>query len=106
MGRTEKPWTWRQIAALEGTALRAFCKAYGDRGRVARLIATREGRPKGKLMQWVPCPINLDAGSCPVLSDRWRVEERERGMSCLDRAPLVYARMVAKLGRMPEERKQ
>lgn len=96
--KAETPWTWKQIAALKGPQLAAFYMAYGDRGRVARRVA--QDRPPYAV--WRSCPIALDKGPCSVISPRWLGSDEERDLPCVDRAPLVYARMIAEYGRLPE----
>lgn len=95
--RAERPWTWRQIAALKGTDLAAFLDAYGERGQMARVIA-RAQAPGG----WLRCPLNREH-PCPILSLQWMGADpvRERGLRCQERAVLIYARMIAELGLLP-----
>ena len=99
--RLEAAWTWAEIAALTGKALRAFHRAYGDRAKVARMVAVHLARARGEDVD-VPCcdPIWWSHDECPARQTPWCQESDPS--ACIEAAPLVYARMIKELGRLPE----
>jgi hypothetical protein len=89
------PWTWAEIAALNGTTSQGtFLRTYGARGRAALVAALwLKGNAR--------CPFGPEScRGCPVdYRSPWiKVLEGP----CHERAMPVYARMVRKLGRLPE----
>jgi hypothetical protein len=102
-----KPWTWEEIAALrdqktltleQERVRERFLVDYGDRAKVALMAA---GHEPGTIARCVfahsPCE------RCPLdFRSRW---SRSVGIfGCGARAMAVYARMVKKLGLLPEVR--
>jgi hypothetical protein len=106
MGRTKdmKPWTWEEIFKLKGKARTAFLRAYGDRARVALTVAYCISPERHKPGSRMPCAGTIrekaEWGMCPFYESRWR--RHDDPLSCVDRSPLVYARMVVELGLLPE----
>jgi hypothetical protein len=97
----EKPWTWAEIDRLAGAALRAFLLDYGDRGKVARVVAHHQIYCDGRPRAWRSCIYTHCELPCPIIDTPWRRDE-DRHLACGEAAPLVYARMIGKLGRLPE----
>ncbi len=99
----EAPWTWSEISALEGAALARFHRDYGERAKAARMVACYMARACGitGAASRVPCLTPWwGSDECPANRKRWR--RRTDPRDCIDAAPLVYARMVAELGLLPE----
>lgn len=107
---SEDPWTWEEIAALRDLQrlsldqLRVrgrFLRDYGDRARAALMAA---GRVPG---EWGPCVLGASVcEGCPLnRTSSWRRSPDKLYIddSCSRFAMEVYARMVEKLGRLPEE---
>ena len=96
------PWTWEEIAKLNGPAYSEFLEVYGDRGKVAMVIAEtiEDGRYSvydRDYCNWGGCHF------CPLWApqgSQW-LDWNEHRRSCVELAPRVYARMIEKLGRLP-----
>jgi len=96
------PWTWEEIAKLNGPAYAEFLEVYGDRGKVAMVIAeTIEG---GRYSVYDRDHCNWGGCRCCPLwapqGSMW-LDWNEHRRSCVELAPRVYARMIKKLGRLP-----
>jgi hypothetical protein len=106
MGKTEKPWTWEEIAKLHGKAAKAFMQTYGDRG-VAALLASghKPGTWKANCpYEGRPICVGIFSGGreCPM-DDRSKWRKKHSHLPCSQVAMEVYALMVEKLGLLPEE---
>jgi hypothetical protein len=104
--KTEKAWTWKQIAKLHGKAAKEFMKTYGDRGVVALLAsghAPGTWKAECPYAGREPCVVgHKDKGKCPMDDGReWR--KGRNADPCSQDAMEVYARMVKKLGRQAKE---
>lgn len=95
------PWTWKEIAALNGPAYAEFLEAYGDRGKVAMVIA--ETVEDSRYCRYDRDHCTWGCGECPLWApggNEW-LRPMENLRSCVENAPKAYARMVSKLGRLP-----
>jgi len=100
------PWTWEEIAKLNGPAYSEFLEVYGDRGKVAMVIAEtiEDGRYAiydRDYCNWGGCHF------CPLWApegSEWFSREEHQKYAfayCLELSLIVYTRMVKKLGRLP-----
>lgn len=100
------PWTWEEIAKLNGPAYAEFLETYGDRGKVAMVIAEtiEDGRYSiydRDYCNWGGCwhcPLWAPGGNEWVSQDE---HEKHVLDLCLEVALIAYPRMIEKLGRLP-----
>lgn len=100
LNRTDvKPWTWKQIAALNGKKYFDFLERYGDRGKLAMVIAESIHDHKYSVYDRDSC--NWGCGECPVWN--WKEYNGPRRLfeSCLDLAIELYRKLIAEHGRLP-----
>jgi hypothetical protein len=100
------PWTWEEIAALNGPAYSEFLEVYGDRGKVAMVIA--ETIEDGRYSLYDRDYCNWGGCRCCPLWDpagnEWVSREEHQQYAfrhCLELSLRVYSRMIEKLGRLP-----
>ena len=80
---------WRRVAKLTGKEQAAFLRTYGDRAKAAIVAAD------GTCRSW-------NCHECPLgWSSKW-IEDFE--LCSVVTAMAVYARMIEKLGKKPEEK--
>lgn len=103
MDKMMKPWTWEQIAKLKGKAARNFLETYGDRGKAAMMMAYQWALTQKKHSNSCVGPVYWACTACPLGRESvWRRAHDAR--FCVDAAPSIYSRMIAKLGLLPEEK--
>jgi hypothetical protein len=110
-------WTWEQVAALEAIDRQRFLATYGERAKVALVLADyMAGKPAmsaacsslGEVQMWScgDCSLDIVYAEWRPAGRRWRqpIGSGEHVVGCREAARSVYAAMVRRLGRLPEER--
>ena len=91
------PWTWEEIAALCGRDRMEFLADYGDRAKVAIVVATE--------LDENSCWCGWPCVGCPMSTKHLPTEwSRAVGLHilCPDNAIPIYTMMIKKLGLFPE----